>query len=214
MPNKDLSHLREAYQSGTLEIENCHEDPFVQFDRWFQQAVDEKLYEPNAMTLATVGKDGQPTARIVLLKSLSHQGFIFYTNYHSKKAEQIAENEKVGLLFWWREHERQVRIEGTVTKTGREEAEKYFHSRPHGSQIAGSISPQSQVIPDRKFLDEKVAAMKERYGDKEIPLPKNWGGYIVQPVLFEFWQGRHNRLHDRIEYFLDKGNWSLHRLAP
>jgi pyridoxamine 5'-phosphate oxidase len=214
MPKRDLSHLREVYQLGTLELENCHEDPFVQFDRWFHQALDAAIFEPNAMTLATANRSGQPSARIVLLKNFSHEGFIFYTNYESKKGQEMAVNDQVSLLFWWREHQRQVRIDGTVSKIGREEASIYFHIRPVGSQIAASISPQSHVIPDRNFLDEKIKSMEEQYRDAEIPLPQNWGGYIVKPFLFEFWQGRTNRLHDRIEYIFENNSWNKHRLAP
>jgi pyridoxamine 5'-phosphate oxidase len=214
MPNRDLSHLRAAYLIGTLEIENCHVDPFVQFDQWFHQALDAGVFEPNAMTLATVDANGQPSARTVLLKNFSHDGFIFYTNYESKKGQEMAENGRVALLFWWREHQRQVRIEGSVSKVSREEASAYFHVRPVGSQLAATASPQSQVIPNRKFLEEKISTLEEQYKDQEIPLPENWGGYQVKPLLFEFWQGRENRLHDRIEYIPEAGQWIKRRLAP
>jgi pyridoxamine 5'-phosphate oxidase len=214
MPNRDLSHLRAAYLIGTLELENCHEDPFVQFDQWFHQALDAEIFEPNAMTLATVDAKGQPSARTILLKSFSHDGFVFYTNYESKKGQEMAVNGRVALLFWWREHQRQVRIEGSVSKVSREEASAYFHVRPVGSQLAATVSPQSRVIPSRQHLEEKISSLEEQYKDQEVPLPENWGGYLVKPVLFEFWQGRENRLHDRIEYLPEAGHWNKRRLAP
>ena len=214
MPNRDLSHLREAYLLGTLEIEHCHDDPFVQFDIWFQQATEANVFEPNAMSLATVSSSGQPSARTVLLKSFNHEGFVFYTNYESKKGREMAENERVCLLFWWREQHRQVRIEGRVSKTGREAAEKYFHSRPTGSQLAASISPQSKVVANRESLETQMIHLASKYPSGKIPLPENWGGYNVKPVLFEFWQGRDNRLHDRIEYVLENDLWVKRRLAP
>jgi pyridoxamine 5'-phosphate oxidase len=214
MPSRDLSDKREVYQFGVLDMADCHADPFVQFDVWFLQAVEANLFEPNAMTLATAGKDNQPSARTLLLKGFSHDGFVFYTNYESKKGSQMSENEKAAMLFWWREQERQVRIEGTVSKTDRIVSENYFHSRPQGSQLAASVSPQSKMIAGRIFLDEKMKELEERYKDGEVPLPENWGGYILKPVLFEFWQGRTNRLHDRIEYVQVNGHWEMRRLAP
>lgn len=214
MPNRDLSHMREAYLLGSLDIDSCHPDPFVQFDHWFHQALDAGIFEPNAMTLATVGANSQPSVRTVLLKSFSHDGFIFYTNYESRKGREIAANEHIALLFWWREQQRQVRLEGMVSKLGREEAEAYFHVRPVDSQLAATASPQSQIIPGRDYLEDKVRELEAHYRDKEVPLPANWGGYLVKPALFEFWQGRESRLHDRIEYLLRDGAWIRHRLAP
>lgn len=214
MPNRDLSHMRESYLFGSLDMDTCHEDPFVQFDQWFHQALEANAGEANAMTLATTGNGNQPSARTVLLKSFNHDGFIFYTNYESRKGHEIAANDRVALLFWWREQQRQVRIEGRVTKLDRESAEAYFHVRPVDSQLAAAASPQSQVIPDRRFLEERMEALSKQYADKEIPLPASWGGYLVQPEWFEFWQGRESRLHDRIAFVREGATWVRQRLAP
>jgi pyridoxamine 5'-phosphate oxidase len=213
MPNRDVHNMRESYESSFLLEEDCDANPFHQFDKWFHHAVESKLPEPNAMTLATVGKDGQPSARIVLLKSFSKHGFIFYTNYESRKGKQMQENDKVSLLFWWQE--RQVRIEGVVNKVDRAAAATYFHSRPKGSQIGALVSPQSQVLENRNILEERFKELEHAYKGKEVPLPENWGGYIVIPHLMEFWQGRMSRLHDRIQYTkLSEEKWKIERLAP
>jgi pyridoxamine 5'-phosphate oxidase len=213
MPNRDLNNMRESYESSFLLEEHCDSDPFILFDKWFHHALDAKITEPNAMTLATAGNNGQPSARIVLLKSFSHDGFVFYTNYESRKGKEMNENNKVALLFWW--HERQVRIEGVVKKADRHSAEKYFHSRPKDSQIGAAISPQSQVLKNRFILEDRFKETEAEFKEKEIPLPDNWGGYIVVPDLFEFWQGRVSRLHDRIQYTLSsEQKWMMERLAP
>jgi pyridoxamine 5'-phosphate oxidase len=213
MPNRDVHNMRESYESSFLLEEDCDANPFHQFDKWFHHAIDIKLPEPNAMTLATVGKDGQPSARIVLLKSFSRHGFIFYTNYESRKGKQMQENDKVSLLFWWQE--RQVRIEGVVNQVDRAAAETYFHSRPKGSQIGALVSPQSQVLENRNILEERFKELEHEYRGKEVPLPENWGGYIVTPNLMEFWQGRLSRLHDRIQYTrIAEDSWKIERLAP
>lgn len=213
MPNRDVHNMRESYESSFLLEEDCDANPFHQFDKWFHHAIDIKLPEPNAMTLATVGKDGQPSARIVLLKSFSRHGFIFYTNYESRKGKQMQENDKVSLLFWWQE--RQVRIEGVVNHVDRAAAETYFHSRPKGSQIGALVSPQSQVLENRNILEERFKELEHEYRGKEVPLPENWGGYIVTPNLMEFWQGRLSRLHDRIQYTrIAEDSWKIERLAP
>ena len=215
MPNRDLNNMRASYESSILLEEDCDGNPFKQFDKWFQQAENDNLIEPNAMQVATVGKNLQPSLRTVLLKSFDENGFVFYTNYESKKGNQLAENEQVALLFWYREQERQIRIEGTAYRTSRELNDEYFHSRPVDSQLAATISSQSKVIPDRAFLDKLFLEKKQEFINKEIPLKENWGGYVVVPELFEFWQGRKSRLHDRIQYTKDKsGNWKLERLAP
>jgi pyridoxamine 5'-phosphate oxidase len=215
MPNRDLNNMRESYESALLLEENCDSNPFVQFDKWFQNALDNNLIEPNAMQIATVGKDLQPSVRTVLLKSFDVNGFVFYTNYDSKKGIQIAENSKVSLLFWYREHERQIRIEGFASKTTYDANNIYFHSRPIDSQLAASISNQSKVIENRAVLDDLFNEKKIEYQDKEIPLRENWGGYIIVPHLFEFWQGRKSRLHDRIQYTKQTdATWKLERLAP
>lgn len=213
MPNRDLHHMRESYEASFLLEGHCHKDPFLQFDEWFHHAIHLKVTEPNAMTLATVGEDGQPSARIVLLKSFSKQGFIFYTNYESRKGKQMKHNDKVALLFWW--GERQVRIEGKVKKVSRAAADTYFHARPKGSQIGALASPQSKVIGNRELLEANYKELEKKYKGKVVPLPDTWGGYIVAPELFEFWQGRVSRLHDRIQYTKEtKGKWKMERLAP
>lgn len=215
MPNRDVHNMRASYESSFLLEEDCDANPFQQFDKWFNHAVDDKLIEPNAMQIATVGKNLQPSLRTVLLKSFDENGFVFYTNYESKKGKQLAENEKIALLFWFREHERQIRIEGTVQRTSRKLNDVYFHSRPTDSQLAATISSQSEVIPNREMLDKLFQEKQQEFSNKEIPLKENWGGYIVTPNLFEFWQGRKSRLHDRIQYSLiSADNWKMERLAP
>lgn len=215
MPNRDLTNMRNSYVKGFLLEKDCDKNPFIQFEKWFQQAIDDNLYEPNAMQIATVGKDLQPSVRTVLLKSFDKNGFIFYTNYDSKKGSQIKENDKVALLFWFREHERQVRIEGIATQTTTEMNEIYFRSRPRDSQIAAFVSKQSSTIEDRKTLDELFIKTNQEFKNVEIPIKRNWGGYNIKPTLIEFWQGRQNRLHDRLQYTLkDNQIWILERLAP
>lgn len=215
MPNRDLNNMRASYESSILLEKDCDANPFHQFDKWFHQVLNDGLIEPNAMQIATVGKDLQPSIRTVLLKSFDENGFVFYTNYESKKGKQLAENEKTALLFWYREHERQIRIEGTVQRTPRELNDVYFHSRPIDSQLAATISSQSEVIPDREYLDKLFLEKQQAFLNKEIPLKEEWGGYVVVPNLFEFWQGRKSRLHDRIQYTKDDGgNWKIERLAP
>lgn len=215
MPNRDLNEMRQSYETAYLLEENCDRNPFLQFDKWFQDALKNNDIEPNAMQIATVGLDGQPTIRTVLLKSFDSNGFIFYTNYESKKGHQIAANAKVALLFWYREQERQIRIEGIAKKTTKEANEIYFHSRPRDSQLAATISEQSKPVKDRAYLDELFENKKNELDNKEIPLRDNWGGYLIIPTLFEFWQGRKNRLHDRIQFTLDENNnWEIVRLMP
>lgn len=213
MPNRELHNMRESYESSFLLEEDCNENPFIQFNRWFTDALALNLPEPNAMTLATVGKDGQPSARIVLLKSFSEEGFTFYTNYNSHKGQQIKENAKVALMFWWLD--RQVRIEGSVVKIDRASAEQYFHSRPKESQLGALTSSQSQVIANRDVLDNAFSALQDEYKNKEVQMPEYWGGFLVVPNSIEFWQGRISRLHDRIRYSrIDASNWKIERLAP
>jgi pyridoxamine 5'-phosphate oxidase len=192
-------------------------DPFIQFKNWFTEAVDSQIMEPNAMTLATATVSGRPSARIVLLKSFDQQGFVFYTNYESHKANQLAENPNAALLFCWLELERQVRIEGRVEKVKEAESLEYFQSRPKESQIGAWASPQSRIIPDRAFIEERVQNIQNQYlADKALPLPPFWGGYRVIPDRFEFWQGRESRLHDRIVYQQQPGKqeWQIVRLGP
>lgn len=214
MPNRDLSHFRQNYNFGKLDIKDCDVNPFKQFQSWLNHAIDAKLFEPNGMQLATVGKNNIPSVRTLLLKEITENGFVFYTNFESKKGTQLSENNHAAIVFWWRELERQVRIEGIVEKYDIEKTKKYFYSRPQGSQLAASVSPQSKKIPNRKYLDDLYEQYQSKYSQIKFPFPQNWGGYILIPTLFEFWQGRENRMHDRIEYIYEENTWTKHRLAP
>src|SRR5438309_3912754 len=209
-----LADLRRDYSSQSLLETDVDPNPVKQFEKWWQQAVDGQITEPNAMTLATSSADGMPSARIVLLKGFDERGFIFYTNYESFKAMQLEENPKASLVFFWKELERQVRITGLVKRTGEQESDQYFHSRPTGSQIGAIASPQSQIIESRDWLDAHYLELSQQLKEKQIDRPAHWGGYIVQPIIMEFWQGRPSRLHDRIQYTLDaSGSWKIERLA-
>ena len=211
---ENLQNLRQEYRSAELAETDVESNPILQFKKWFTEAVDSQIYEPNVMTLATANSDGKPSARIVLLKGFDEDGFVFFTNYDSDKGKDLAENPQASLVFFWAELERQVRIDGVVSKIDAEESTAYFHSRPAGSQIGASASPQSSVIPNRESLEEKVAQLSTEYKDKEIPRPLHWGGYLVEPTHIEFWQGRPSRLHDRLNYQLVDGSWIINRLAP
>jgi pyridoxamine 5'-phosphate oxidase len=178
------------------------------------EAIEDKLFEPNAMSLATVDPEGQPSCRTLLLKDVLDGKFVFYTNYESKKGKQLITNEKAALLFWWREHERQVRIEGTVKKVAWEVSNEYYKKRPEGSQIGAKASPQSRVVQGRNELDDLYAKAEKEFLEGNNECPTYWGGYALEPNLFEFWQGRPNRLHDRLEFKLDNGVWNMVRLAP
>jgi pyridoxamine 5'-phosphate oxidase len=207
--------IRKSYNRSELKFTDLTDDPFTLFMQWWNAALNANLIEPNAMTLSTVGPNGQPSSRTVLLKGISNNGFEFYTNYQSKKAIEMEQNPKVALLFFWKELERQIRIEGLVEKLSREQSEKYFQSRPLGSQIGAWASPQSTPIEDREVLDNAVSRIEEKFISQDpLPLPDHWGGYIVKPNLFEFWQGRKDRLHDRFQYTGEKNNWKIVRLAP
>lgn len=214
MSKLDLSNYRKNYQLGQFDINDCSNSPFEQFKKWIGDAIDAQLYEPNGMQLATVDSSGQPSIRTVLLKEFSDEGFVFFTNYNSKKAQELSQNNKAGLIFWWREHERQVRIEGIVHKIDKEASKEYFYARPKESQIGAISSPQSQVIPNREYLDNRYQEFAQQFKESEVPFPDNWGGFILVPNLFEFWQGRESRLHDRIEYIFENDNWTKQRLAP
>jgi len=211
-----VGDLRKNYTRAGLSEADADPNPFKQFKTWFEQAVSADLVEPNAMTLATTTPDGFPSARIVLLKGFDENGFVFYTNYESAKGKQLQINPKAALVFWWGELERQVRIEGRVERVIPLESDEYFHSRPLGSQLGAIASPQSQVISSREVLETKLKELETKYtADFEIPRPSNWGGFRVIPVNFEFWQGRPNRLHDRLLYrLLEDGTWLRERLAP
>ena len=205
--------MRREYIREALAEADVDADPVVQFGRWFEQATQAGLLEPSAMTLATATPDGRPSARMVLLRGFDQRGFCFYTNYESRKAAELAANPRAALVFWWGELERQVRIEGTVERTSRAESEAYFASRPPGSQLSAAASPQSRVI-DRGTLERRVAELATSLPDGEVPLPDFWGGYRLTPEVVEFWQGRPNRLHDRLRYRRAGDAWVIERLAP
>jgi len=208
-----VSDLRQSYEKSTLLEDSAAASPFDQFSLWFDQALAAQVPEPNAMTLATVDADGQPSARIVLIKGYDARGFVFYTNYESRKGHDLLANPRAGLLFFWQPLERQVRIEGRVEKVAAEESDTYFHSRPLGSRIGAWASRQSQPIT-RAELEAREQEIRARYGEQP-PRPPHWGGYRVVPTLFEFWQGRPSRLHDRLRYRPDgQGGWAIDRLSP
>lgn len=209
----DPSQMRHSYHSDGLRLSDTLDDPVQQFDQWFRVAVDSDVMEPNAMALATADAQGVPSVRMVLLKEFSAQGFVFYTNYASRKADEIAANGRVSLMFWWDRLYRQVRIEGTIAKNSPEDSDAYFASRPHGSRIGALASQQSRVLADRAELETAWLALEQRYPD-EVPRPDHWGGYVVTPSRFEFWQGQRSRLHDRVIYNLAGGVWQKSRLAP
>lgn len=214
MVKKDLAGLRQEYAAFALDESIMHPHPFQQFSNWFNQAFESQIIEPNAMTLATVDSQGMPHARVVLLKGLDEAGFVFYTNYQSSKAIQLAQNPNASLLFFWIELQRQVRISGKVKKVSLAESDEYFGLRPRASQLGALASPQSQVIPDRKYLEQRFTMLEEQYEGKPIKRPKNWGGYRLTPNRIEFWQGRPNRLHDRLVYVKSGKQWVIKRLAP
>ncbi len=207
--------MQKSYYPALLE-KDAEPDPFGQFSKWYNEVAEKSEEESNAMVLATADDEGKPTARIVLLKNFSEKGFIFYTNSLSKKGAQISFNPNVALLFYWPAVYRQVRVEGHAGIISEKESDEYFRSRPEENKISAVISPQSEVVPDRDSLENKYKRAEAAYMDKEIPRPEFWGGYIVVPEYFEFWQGRENRLHDRLIYTYDllEMNWKIKRLAP
>lgn len=209
-----ISDLRQDYRLHGLHEEEVDPDPFKQFAIWFEQARKAEGIEPNAMTVATASAEGVPSARIVLLKGFDEQGFVFYTNYESAKGNELAANPRAALLFYWPHVERQVRISGSVTMISREESERYFHSRPLGSQIGAAASHQSEILTDRAALEAEFARLERKYAGSNVPLPDFWGGYRVAPEWIEFWQGRPSRLHDRLRYIREGGDWRVVRLSP
>jgi pyridoxamine 5'-phosphate oxidase len=210
-----IADIRKNYSKKKLSEEKVNKNPIKQFEKWWKEALGAKIVEPNAMTLATASAEALPSARIVLLKDLSEKGFVFFTNYDSYKGRQLAENPRACLVFFWKELERQVRITGLVNKLAAAESDAYFYSRPKGSRLGAITSPQSQVIDSREWLDEQYRLLKKKTKKEGIERPLHWGGYIVRPVVIEFWQGRPSRLHDRIQYSLeDDGEWRIERLAP
>ncbi len=212
MDENSLSNLRKNYEKGELLEDKIHSNPFKQFSVWFEEVLNSNIYEPNAMILATAS-DNKPSARVVLLKGFDEIGFKFYTNYNSRKGQDLSVNPNAALLFYWMELERQVRIEGRIEKLSREESLEYFNSRPLESRYGALASNQSEIIPNREYLEKKFSELKEKYGFNP-PMPENWGGFILKPNLFEFWQGRPSRLHDRIVYERTESNWKIYRLSP
>lgn len=206
--------LRREYMKAALSERDVPADPFVFFDQWFTDAVRAEVRDANAMTLASAPPDGAPSARIVLLKGVDARGFVFYTDYRSRKAEELDANPHAALLFYWPELERQVRVTGRVTRVARAETEAYFATRPRGSRIGAWASEQSRVIPGRSTLDAAVAEAEQRFANADVPAPPHWGGYRVAPEAVEFWQGRSNRLHDRVRYVQHGHGWRVERLAP
>lgn len=210
-----LAEHRKDYSMAGLLEKDLARDPFRQFEKWFQEAEGAKVIEPNAMTVATATKEGRPSARTALLKGVDGRGFVFFTNYESRKGRELAANAWATLVFPWLAIERQVIIEGTVTRTSREESEAYFHSRPHASQLGAWVSQQSSIVTGRKVLEDGFKEIERKYAGMPVPLPPHWGGYRVAPELVEFWQGRRSRLHDRLRYRREKdGSWSIERLSP
>jgi len=212
MDNEKLFQQGREYLSGKLLEQDVNHDPMLQFTGWLDHAVNSGLPDPTAMALATAGADGQPSVRMVLLKDTTPEGFVFFTNYQSRKGIDLAENPYAALLFYWPLLDRQVRVEGRVEKTGSEVSDAFFSSRHHGSRVASLISPQSTVIPGREYLEKIFADMLEK--QEKVTRPSHWGGYILKPLMYEFWQGRESRLNDRIQYVQVGGKWEIRRLAP
>jgi len=212
----DLSNYRKSYEKSQLTEQNLPEDPMVFFKQWFTDAEEAvHRHEVNTMTVSTFGLDGFPKARVVLLKQYTYEGFTFFTNYDSEKGKAIAANPNVCLSFFWPELERQVIVKGMAEKVSENMSDGYFESRPAGSRLGAMVSPQSEVIPSRDFLEEKLKALENKYEGKDIPRPDYWGGYLVRPLVVEFWQGRPNRLHDRIRFTQGEDyGWKIERLAP
>ncbi len=214
MNSTNAKNGKKSPQNNELNETTVDKNPFIQFGKWYEGVLNSNLNEPTAMMLSTADVNGNPSARIVLLKDIDDSGFIFYTNYGSRKGKDLKENPKAALTFFWDELRRQIRIEGRIEKISRESSKEYFSSRPHESQIGAWVSEQSSVIPNREILEIKFDELEEKFGNEEIPLPDFWGGYRLIPNYFEFWQGRENRLHDRICYNKENDEWKIFRIAP
>ena len=211
----DLPKLRSEYSKASLDVSSILTDPIKQFEKWFQEALEAKVLEPNAMSLATINVNNRPSSRIVLLKGIEQEKFLFYSNYQSTKGKELDQNPACALTFFWPELERQVRIEGIAERVADKRSEQYFQSRPRGSQIGAWTSPQSSIIESRAILEERAKQIEKRFeGLSVLPKPNQWGGYQVDAQIIEFWQGRPNRLHDRIQFFMIDNAWEVHRLAP
>lgn len=213
---KDLGNYRKTYEKSELTEASIRQNPLEQFQKWFYEVeASEGVDEPNAMTISTIGLDGFPKSRVVLMKKFTFEGFIFYTNYQSEKGRAIEANPSVCLSFFWPNMERQVIIKGKAEKIAENLSDGYFESRPHGSKLGAIVSDQSEVVPSREYLEDKLKKLQQKYENKEVPRPEYWGGYLVRPISIEFWQGRPNRLHDRIRYSLQEDfDWKIERLAP
>jgi pyridoxamine 5'-phosphate oxidase len=211
---ENLADMRQEYDKDVLHRNQLDADPFVQFEKWFEEVTEEHKEDPHAFTLATADAEGKPSSRIVLLKGIEEQKFVFYTNYDSKKGRDMAENPYVSATFFWPALQRQVRIEGAVEKVSAEMSDSYFHSRPEGSRLGAWASPQSDELESREVLETRWKEFSERFSEGKIPRPENWGGYAINPTRIEFWQGRPSRLHDRFSYSIENESWKIARLAP
>lgn len=212
---QNIAELRKEYSRATLDISNILPDPIKQFEKWFNEALQAGVAEPNAMHLATVNEQSRPSSRIVLLKGIENNKFLFYTNYQSKKGNELDTNPACAITFFWPDIERQVRIEGTAERVDAKMSDEYFQSRPRGSQIGAWASPQSSMINNRSILEERASQIEKKFETtKVLPRPNQWGGYQIEPLLIEFWQGRANRLHDRIQFVKLDNVWKIYRLAP
>lgn len=210
-----IADIRKEYMLETLSESGAESNAIAQFDNWWQEAIKSAVEEVNAMTLSTATRDGKPSARIVLLKDYDENGFVFFTNYESHKGKELADNPQACIVFFWKELERQVRVEGIVEKVSSEESDAYFFSRPAGSQVGAWASPQSKLIAGREVIEDNVIKYSEQFEEESITRPPHWGGYRLKPQLIEFWQGRESRLHDRLQYTLQEdGAWKIERLAP
>ena len=214
MRDGEIAAMRQDYTIGELLESSASPEPWELFSSWFEIARNTKILEPNAMILSTVTQDGQPTSRVVLLKDFDQSGLVFFTNYLSQKGEQLAYNPRASILFWWEPLERQIRIEGEVVKIDEEESDMYFKSRPYGSRLGAWVSEQSQKIVDRTVLEKRQIEFEKKFAEENVPRPDHWGGYRLTPNKFEFWQGRSNRLHDRLLYQMQQEAWTRARLAP